>query len=657
MTNRGRVARVILDSPLPQLDHELDYSIPDALDEHVQVGSRVSLTLRGGSRFVEGWVVERVRESSFSGELQPINKVISGLPVLGLSTLELARRLAARQAGSVSDVLRLAIPPRYVRVEKAWIARGTTDEQAHPQQHEAGSSHLSRTDFELGLSVGQRIAFTPNIAWHRDPSSSEMQSIPEWALNFASESMRLLELGESSILAVPDFRDMHLLLHALAKVGAQGFVLRTDSGIPGKERYFNYLQAMSEAPRIIVGNRSAVLSPAHNLGLIAMWDDGDESYQEKLAPYHHARDAALVRQSLSDARLIFAAHAVSTDVARLCELNFTRPVSNLDAPPRVVVNNQTDERGNQVRIPADALLAARNAAHNSPVLVQVASPGFAPAVICGTCHERASCIHCGGPLSITRDGAIPQCRWCQAMASAWSCRSCTGVQWRPIGYGAERTAAEIGRAFPGVPIIVADSAAGIEFVSSKPAIVIATAGAEPVAEGGYGVVLLLDGERRRYRTTLRAHEEAVRVWANAAGLARPGTSTYLCGAGEELGSVMSSWTLSSFARSELAERQQLRLPPTSRMANISGPEKQVRTALTAVEGVSSVRILGTENVGEGVFRATLTCDYRHNLEVATGLRARIISEATSGARARTRGVQDQRVVKLRVRFDESSLSS
>jgi primosomal protein N' (replication factor Y) len=120
---------------------------------------------------------------------------------------------------------------------------------------------------------------------------------------------------------------------------------------------------------------------------------------------------------------------------------------------------------------------------------------------------------------------------------------------------------------------------------------------------------------------------------------------------------MSSWAFIDFARQELLERQQLRLPPTSRIAAISGPEKQVRTALDVIQRISSVRVLGTESQGDRGFKATITCDFRHNDEVATALRARIIAEATTGPRSRGRGNGDQRVVKLRVRFDETSINS
>ena len=59
-------------------------------------------------------------------------------------------------------------------------------------------------------------------------------------------------------------------------------------------------------------------------------------------------------------------------------------------------------------------------------------------------------------------------------------------------------------------------------VGPEPALVVATPGAEPVAEGGYAAALLLDGWALLDRADLRASEETLRRWLAAAALVRPG---------------------------------------------------------------------------------------------------------------------------------------
>src|SRR3954451_2025591 len=114
------IARVLLDTPLPQLDHLFDYRIPDELRGSVVPGVRVRVPLRMAGRIADGYVVETAATSEVPGELTPIEALVSEQPVLTPEVYALARAVADRAAGSASDVLRLAIPKRQVRVEKAW---------------------------------------------------------------------------------------------------------------------------------------------------------------------------------------------------------------------------------------------------------------------------------------------------------------------------------------------------------------------------------------------------------------------------------------------------------------------------------------------------------------------------------------------------------
>ncbi len=114
------VARVAIDSPLPQLDRLFDYSIPDALRETAIPGVRVRVPLRSAGRVADGWLVELGAPGEF--ELSPLDAVVSPVPVLRPEVWTLARRAADRAAGAATDVLRIAIPGRQARVEKAWLA-------------------------------------------------------------------------------------------------------------------------------------------------------------------------------------------------------------------------------------------------------------------------------------------------------------------------------------------------------------------------------------------------------------------------------------------------------------------------------------------------------------------------------------------------------
>src|SRR3954451_6405296 len=114
------IARVLLDTPLPQLDHLFDYRIPDELRGSVVPGVRVRVPLRMAGRIADGYVVETAATSEVPGELTPIEALVSEQRVFTPEVYALARAVADRAAGSASDVLRLAIPTRQVRVKKSW---------------------------------------------------------------------------------------------------------------------------------------------------------------------------------------------------------------------------------------------------------------------------------------------------------------------------------------------------------------------------------------------------------------------------------------------------------------------------------------------------------------------------------------------------------
>ncbi|WP_456236771.1 primosomal protein N' family DNA-binding protein, partial [Agromyces humi] len=114
----GPVARVLVDSPLPQLDQLFDYSVPERLRASARPGVRVRVPLRTGGRIANGWLVELVDESEYGGALSEVEDVVSEVPLLVPEVWALARAVADRAAGNASDVLRVAIPSRYVRVER-----------------------------------------------------------------------------------------------------------------------------------------------------------------------------------------------------------------------------------------------------------------------------------------------------------------------------------------------------------------------------------------------------------------------------------------------------------------------------------------------------------------------------------------------------------
>jgi len=664
------IARVLLDSPLPQLDRLFDYRVPESLRDRAVPGVRVTVPLRAAGRQAAGYLVEIADAQSFEGVLSELGDVVSDARVLDPAVYRLIRRAADRAAGTASDLARLVIPSRQVRVEKAWLAAqgsaradGVAGEAAvRPEAAPIEARPLVLTGYAADALAGlldpaapeheRRIALTA-IA---HPVEVAGRWMPAAARTLAELAAATVATGRSAIIAVPDYRDVEHVAHALAALLPPEDIARVDAGQSPADRYRGFLRTLEARPLAILGTRAAPAAPAHALGLIALWDDGDGLMAEQHAPGVHARDLALLRQSDTGCAIVLAAHARSTEVQRLVEVGYVRAVAPAGRHRRRITPTAqqvgADGPAAQARIPSTAWRAVREALESGPVLVQVSRPGYAPRLACTECGETARCRSCRGPLALRRSGTAPSCQWCGALAVDWACSTCESTRWRTVGRGSARTADELGRAFPGARIIVSDGDTPVRSVAAGRTLVVATRGAEPVAEGGYRAVLLLDGERMLARESLRVVEDCVRWWCTAAALAAPDAPVLLVGVGGAVAQALALGEPERVAAAELADRRTLRFPPAVRVAAIAGEPAAVARASTEVAALEGVDVLGPVELGDDRVRAIVRFDYARGDEVARLLKAALVKAATSRAPRIPGSPPRRRTVPLRVRFDD-----
>lgn len=645
---QGRaVAHVLLDSALPQLDHLFDYAIPAELAEHIRVGQRVRVPFRSQHRRSHGYVVGFADSSDFAGELQPVAELVGPVPVLTPDVYRLVRAVADRAGGSAGDLLRLAIPNRMVRAEQRHLA--ASDEEPVAQPTATTPSPLA-IDLATRLADGARIALT---AAHGPQRLHTGEWVGGWAVTLAQIALAVHATGQSVILIAPDYRDVDQLRDALESLGHRGLV-RVDSRQSGSERYAAFLRALDPVPRIILGNRSAVYAPAHQLGAIVMWDDGDPVLAEPLTPYVHARDAALVRAEQSGAGLLLSAHARSVEVQRLIEIGYVETRATPPSRTRVIAAEQL--RAPEAfpgRVPEFAARQIREALRTGPVLVQVATPGYAPSAVCADCGDPARCRNCAGPIGFRDGAARGACRWCGEQAVGWQCASCRGGRLSLRGAGSQRTVEQFQRQFDGVRVMLSDGDHPITRVDSRPAVVVATRGAEPIAAGGYRAVVLLDAERLLSIESLRAGEDCLRWWLNAAALAAPDAVCVVASGGGPVVRALVTGRIEAWLRAELRDRHALRYPPAVRVASVTGGANEVERALSALGELPAVDVLGPAPYDDELMRAIVRFDYAQGAEVAKRLRGALVADAAgSSSRVAGRRPGRARPEALRLRFDD-----
>ena len=596
VSERLPVARVAVDISLAHLDRPFDYLVPARLDAEAVPGCRVRVRFAG--QLVDGYLLERTETSEHQGRLARLERVISPEPVLTPEIFDLARAVADRYAGTLADVLRLAIPPRHATAERevaaereapaAGTARAPAPAEPAPAPPDPGSwsRYPAGAAFLAGLAEGRPV----RAAWSALPG-------PEWPTEIAvaaatAAAATTPAAGRGVLIVVPDARDLDRVDAALTETGLDHVCLTADLG--PAERYRRWLAVRRGLVRVVAGTRAAMFAPVAGLGLVVLWDDGDDLHAEPRAPYPNAREVLALRAHRTGAAALIGGFARTAELTQLVAGGWARPLVGSaealrQAAPRVraapdEAELARDAAAMTARLPSLALRTAREALTGGargglapgPVLVQVPRRGYLAAVACARCRAQARCATCAGPLEISGSHSTPGCRWCGALAADWTCARCGSGQLRALVTGAARTAEELGRAFPGVPVRTSGGQHVLASVPAEPALVIATPGAEPVAPDGYAAALLLDGWALLGRPSLRAGEEALRRWLNAAALVRPGGSVVVL-AEATLPAVQAliRWDPVTFSERELAERAELGFPPAVRMASVTGPADAV----------------------------------------------------------------------------------
>ncbi len=577
------VARVAVDTPLPHLDRPFDYLVGAADDAACTPGVRVRVRFAG--RLVGGFVLERVARSEHRPA--PLT-LVSPEVVLSPQVAGLARAVADRYAGSLTDVLRLAVPPRHARAEASapWPVPAPQPFAPDALAAYEGGSYLT------ALAAGG----SPRAVWSALPGAP-------WPV-IAAAVRACAASGRGALVLVPDSRDVTRLTAALPES------LTLQAGEGTAPRYRRFLAVARGSARIVVGTRGAALAPVADLGLVVVWDDGDDLHAEPRAPYPHTREVALLRCVREGAGLLLGGHAVTAEGASLLDsgwaraLRASREVVRAVAPRVVAAGSDAevarDEAARTARLPTLAWRTAGDALRTGPVLVQVPRRGYVPGLACARCRTPARCGHCGGPLGLPSAGAVPACRWCGRPAADWRCGACDHARLRAGAVGERRTAEELGRAFPGVPVRTSGGETVLDSVPAEPAIVVATPGAEPAARDGFAAVLLLDAWTLLGRPDLRAGEEALRRWLNAAALAAPQAPVVIVAdAGLAPVQALVRWDPAWYAARELAERTALGFPPAVRLVALDGPPAAVAALLDHAVLPASAEVLGPVPTADG----------------------------------------------------------
>jgi primosomal protein N' (replication factor Y) (superfamily II helicase) len=340
--------------------------------------------------------------------------------------------------------------------------------------------------------------------------------------------------------------------------------------------------ALGAVGATVVGTRAAAWAPVADLAAIVVIDEHDEAHRQEQAPTWHAREVALERARRAGVPCLMTSPCPSLealDAARL--LPPSRAGERAGWPAVDVVDMRRQDPRTGLLPPAQVRLLRSD----RRVVCVLNRTGRARLLACKACGELARCERCGA--AVAQPGAELMCARCGTVRPP-VCASCGASRLRAVRQGVTRVRDEIA-ALIGEPVDEVTAASAASDVPTSRVVVGTEATLHQIDRAD--AVAFLDFDQELLAPRYRAAEQALGLLARAARLVggkggggRLVVQTHV--PRHEVVQAVLNADPSRVASAERDRREQLRFPPVTAMAEVSGAAAEAYVgALGACLGV------------------------------------------------------------------------
>ncbi len=272
-------------------------------------------------------------------------------------------------------------------------------------------------------------------------------------------------LGKDVIVLVPEISltpQMLAIFHG--RYGKKVAVLH--SGLSIGERTDEYKRADRGEAKIVVGTRSAVFAPVHNLGLIVMDEEQEHTYKSERTPRYHAREVANFRCRYNKALFLMTSATPSVESYsaalsgkyKLCEINERYGNSRL---PEVITVDMKSEIASGNKSPISETLRKliqENLDRKKQTILLINRRGYNTFIACNSCGHVIICPNCSISLTYHSYNNRLMCHYCGYSKPLDNiCPECGKNSIRYSGYGTQRIEDELSRLFPNASVLRMDA--------------------------------------------------------------------------------------------------------------------------------------------------------------------------------------------------------
>lgn len=515
----NNIATVAVEKTFFNIDSDFDYLIPDDLVNEIKIGTMVKVPFGNGNRLRDGIVVNLY--SAINTSLKSIKSTVGDKPILSAEAVSLALWLKERCFCTTYECLRLMLPRGIGKVSDASAKVATlltVNENDLPKLTQKQKSVVDLLfdvntasvseicEFcSVGVSVIKNLEKYGVISIYdkevlRNPyknvqitENKDIKLSPQQMEAYATYSNMLDGEGGTGLLfgvtgsgktqvylklidkALENQKDVIVLVPEISltpqalsifhkRYGDKVAVFH--SGLSLGERNDEYKRADRGEAKIVIGTRSAVFAPLHNLGLIIMDEEQESTYKSERTPKYNTKDVANFRCKYNKALFLMTSATPSLETYSnalnnkyvLCEL--TQRFGDAKLPQVITVDmKQEMKNGNKSPISAKLKeLIEDTLDNNKQVILLINRRGYNTFIACNDCGHVITCPNCS--ISLTYHSANNRlvCHYCGYTKKLDNvCPQCKGDNIRYSGFGTQKIEDELAYLFPDARILRMDA--------------------------------------------------------------------------------------------------------------------------------------------------------------------------------------------------------
>jgi len=408
-------ANVVLGLPV---DEVFDYLIPPALENKIAIGARLRVNFRNKKEVA--YLVGLSHKTKIK-KLKEISSVIDTAAVLNEQMLLLTKRLAQYYCCSWGEAIETAL------CQDLRKGKEIASAPVAPRNDEAASA--PRNDTYLFIQGKDRLP------------------------RYLKEIKEVLAARKSAIILFSDIAAVNKAKVEIEKsLGVEVFISYRKQ--PQELKIWEKIRRQDHC--LVVGTRSAIFSCVNNLGLIIIDQEDDQVYKQEQMPHYHAKEVALMRAEIENAKIILAGDCLSLESYLLAQKNSLSIefIADKTAYPQVKVIDlrrvayaERKSKSMFSKFLIDAI--STTLSEKGKILLVINRTGFATTASCHNCGLALKCPRCNINLVLHFDQDLLKCHHCNfKMEVPEICPSCKAGYIKYSGIGTEKVESELARIFP-----------------------------------------------------------------------------------------------------------------------------------------------------------------------------------------------------------------